>query len=153
MFEELLPIVKDPLLLMWLLLIAAVVIVWLALLHLKSRRLTRILETLLASLEKPLLFYDEYDRLIYHTIGLIIFDKQGTESIRKLGQRPAPGKELRGEIEIDGNTYRFRSNLIEYRPESFGTLILLEYRNGGTANNNAIAAVSDAPRASIDHKS
>ena len=130
MFEKLLPVVKDPSLLTWLLLIAVVVIAWLAFLHLKSRRLTRILETLLASLEKPLLFYDEYDRLIYHTTGLIIFDKQGTENIRKLGQRPPPGTELRGEIEIDGNTYRFRSNLIEYKPESFGTLVLLEYRNG-----------------------
>jgi len=130
MFEKLLPVVKDPSLLIWLLLIAVVAITWLVLLHLKYRRLTRILEALLASLEKPLLFYDKEDKLIYHTTGLIIFDKQGTESIRKLGKRPQPGKELKGEIEIDGNTYRFRSNLIEYSPESFGTLVLLEYRNG-----------------------
>jgi hypothetical protein len=134
MFEKLLPVVKDPSLLTWLLLIAVVAIAWLVFIYLKSRRLTRILEALLASLEKPFLFYDREDKLIYHTIGLIIFDKQGTESIRKLGKRPQPGQELKGEIEIDGNTYRFRSNLIEYRPESFGTLILLEYRNGRVAD-------------------
>jgi hypothetical protein len=134
MFEKLLPVVKDPSLLTWLLLIAVVAIAWLVFIYLKSRRLTRILEALLASLEKPFLFYDREDKLIYHTTGLIIFDKQGTESIRKLGKRPQPGQELKGEIEIDGNTYRFRSNLIEYRPESFGTLILLEYRNGRVAD-------------------
>lgn len=134
MFEKLSPVVGDPSLLTWLLLISLIAIVWLVFHYLKSRRLTRILEALLASLEQPLLFYDKEDKLIYHTTGLIIFDRQGTESIRKLGKRPQPGKELKGEIEIDGNTYRFRSNLIEYRPESFGTLVLLEYRNGRIAD-------------------
>ncbi len=83
--------------------------------------------------DRALLFYDEHNRLVFYSSGLVIFDKNSLKQIRTLSRRPQVNHELTGEMSIDGNRYRYRSKLLEYRPGKAGTAVYLQYLRSETA--------------------
>lgn len=101
----------------------------------QARKTTRILRGIIESREEILLFYDEHNRLVFHSAGLVLFNKKSLRSIRKLEHRPLPDREIKGELEIDGNRYRSRSKLLQYKPGAEGTIVYLEYVGAATANH------------------
>ncbi|HUV29928.1 MAG TPA: hypothetical protein VMY05_02380 [Acidobacteriota bacterium] len=116
-----------PATVIWLPIITVAVLLCVVIVHFRTRGQLRLLKSVLGSFDQPLLFYDEHDRLAFHTSGLVLFDRQALRKIRRLSRRPQPDRELQGEIEIDHNTYRYQSRLLEYRPGRYGTIVLLEY--------------------------
>ncbi|UCC45605.1 MAG: hypothetical protein JSU65_06715 [Candidatus Zixiibacteriota bacterium] len=112
---------------LWLLVVMLVLFVWGLSGYIRTRRMVRLLRGLVGSLNKPLLFYDENDRLVFHTAGLILLDRKAVRSIKKLGKRPPADGELTGELQLDHNTYRYSSRQLEYLPGRSGTIVFLEY--------------------------
>jgi len=102
--------------------------------YIRTQRITRILRAIIESRQEILLFYDERDRLVFHSAGLVLFNKASARTIRKLEHRPLPDRELKGELVIDGNHYRSRSKLLQYKPGTVGTIIFLEYVGPVTAS-------------------
>jgi hypothetical protein len=131
MLENLSAFSDDAMPFVWLLLLAVVFFVWALSSYLRNKRLKRILQSVVGSFNQPLLFYDRRDRLVFYTSGLILFDGKSVNTIKRLDRRPPPDRELRGEMEIDSNTYRYRSRLLEYEPGVFGTIVFLEFHNSG----------------------
>ena len=132
MFETIPDIIDDAGPYFWSLLLTVVFLFWGIHSYRRVTRIRRVLQTVVGSFDQPLLFYDDRDRLIFHTSGLILFDKESLRKIRRLHHRPPPDRELRGEMDIDNNRYRYRSRLLEYRPGSYGTIVLLEFKNSGS---------------------
>lgn len=115
------------------LVVALACIVWGVIAYQRAARLERLVRALLSSQGQVLLLYDEKDRLIFDTAGLVLFDNNAKRPIRRLKQRPMPGHESRGEMDIDGNRYRYRSKLLEFKPETFGTVVILDYQGPESA--------------------
>lgn len=128
MWESLLLFIEDSSSLLWLIGATLALFAWGVYSYRRNRRLLNIMRAVFGSYNKPILFYDDRDRLVFHTSGLILFDKSSLRRLRKLGQRPVADRELRGEIEIDNNLYRFSSSLLEFEPGRKGTIVSLEYQ-------------------------
>lgn len=88
----------------------------------------RMLQSLLQSFDKPMLLYDSRGKLAYCSPGLVLFEKQKNQALAAPPARPAQGQAVNGEMVIDFNRYRFVAKLLEYKPGTFGTLVLLEYQ-------------------------
>lgn len=117
----------NDLLLVILALISAVCVMWAVIVQTRARKANRILRGIIESRQETLLFYDENDRLAFHSAGLVLFNKGSFREIRKLNHRPLPDREVKGELTLDGNRYRTRSKLLQYRPGAVGTIVYLEY--------------------------
>jgi len=117
-----------------LILICVICLVYATLIHHRTKKITRILRGIIESRHEILLFYDERGRLVFHSAGLVLFNKGSLRTIRKLEHRPLPDRELKGELVIDGNRYRSRSKLLQYKPGAEGTIIYLEYVGPATAS-------------------
>lgn len=90
----------------------------------------------LQSFDKPLLFYNEAGRLVFHSSGLVLFDRKSLAGISHPPATPTRTQQVIGEIIIDFNRYRFTAKLLEYIPGRFGTLILLDYQGSISANKS-----------------
>lgn len=117
----------NDLLLVILAIISAICVMWTVIVQTRARKANRILRGIVESRQETLLFYDENDRLAFRSAGLILFNKGSLRDIRKLTHRPLPDREVVGELTIDGNRYRSRSKLLQYRPGVVGTIVYLEY--------------------------
>jgi len=95
---------------------------------LRSNRLLRIFKALAENDNQPLLVYDERGQLIYQSAGLVIFDPAALAPFRAKPEPSMRGQELQGELTIDGNRYRYRSRMCEYRPGSAVTVLTLSYQ-------------------------
>lgn len=93
----------------------------------RSRQIAHTQRVIIESFGRPLLFYDHRCRLLFHTSGLILFDAKAIKKLARPPVTPEIGKEVRGEMVIDYNRYRYRASRVEYRPELHGILVLLEY--------------------------
>jgi|GEM_PF-3927335 len=96
--------------------------------HHQSRRLLRIFKALAESESQPMLIYNERGQLIYQSAGLVVFD---TKALHPFRTRPEPalrGQESQGELTIDGNRYRYRTQLCEYRAGATVTVMYLSYQ-------------------------
>ena len=120
-------VIDNDLVLAGLILTGAVCLLWGILTYNRTQKITRILHGIIESRDEILLFYDERDRLVFHSAGLVLFNKGSARAIRKLERKPLPDREIRGELAIDGNRYRSRSKLLQYKPGTVGTIVYLEY--------------------------
>ena len=109
------------------LVIALASLVWGITVYQRATKLERVIGALLGADDQIILFYDERNRLVFSTKGLVFFDRHAMRSIKHLPNPPQPGREDRGEMVIDGNRYRYRSKSLEYKPETRGTAVYLEY--------------------------
>ena len=105
-------------------------------LWLRIRSRNRMLLAVLQSFDKPLLFYNEAGRLVFHSSGLVLFDPKSLAEISRPPAQPTRTQQAIGEIIIDFNRYRFTAKLLEYMPGTFGTLILLDYKGSISANKS-----------------
>jgi hypothetical protein len=96
----------------------------------KRQRLLLVFRSLVEAVHHPLLIYDERGRLIYKSTGLVVFDPACAAKLKSRKELPVRGQELIGEVEIDGNRYRYRGNLVEYQPGASVTVLYLEYQGG-----------------------
>jgi hypothetical protein len=96
----------------------------------RKKRLLEVFRTLVEKSHHPLLIYDDRGRLIYKSTGLVVFDPNCVAKLKNRKELPARGQELMGELEIDGNRYRYRGNLVEYSPGGTVTVLYLEYQGG-----------------------
>lgn len=83
---------------------------------------------------EPMVIFDDRNRLVYVSPGLVIFDRKSARRLASQFERPGRGREDRGEVEIDGNWYQYRSKLLEYKPGEFGMVVFLDYRRSVAAN-------------------
>jgi hypothetical protein len=102
--------------------------------HFRSKKTGRILRSIIESRQEILLFYDEDDNLVFHSAGLVLFNKGSLKEIRKLEHRPLPDREVKGELTLDGNRYRTVSKLLQYKPGAVGTIVYLEYLGSENAS-------------------
>ncbi|MCP4685324.1 MAG: hypothetical protein GY867_07730 [bacterium] len=128
-------VIDNDLVLAGLLLTSVACVLWGIFTYLRTQKTVRILRGIIESRQEILLFYDDRDRLVFHSAGLVLFDKTSARAIRKLEHRPLPDREVKGELVIDGNRYRSRSKLLQYKPETVGTIIYLEYVGPETAKH------------------
>jgi hypothetical protein len=91
------------------------------------------LSAVIESFERPVLYYDERDRLQIISKGLVYFDRNGLSSIAKPPVKPTGSQAVVGEIVIDSNRYRYRTKSLEYKPGAVGTIIYLEYLGSAAA--------------------
>lgn len=117
-----------------LILVSFVCLLWAIIVHNRSQKITRVLRGIIESRQEILLFYDEHNRLAFHSTGLVLFNKGSLRTIRKLEHRPLPDREVKGELVIDGNRYRSRSKLLQYKAGTEGTIVYLEYVGPETAS-------------------
>jgi hypothetical protein len=99
-----------------------------------DRRRITVLEAALQLGAEPMVIFDERNKLVYLSPGLVIFDRKSAVQLVGRFDRPARGREDRGEVEIDGNRYQYRAKLLEYKPGRFGLVVILEYRRSVAAN-------------------
>jgi len=118
---------------LWLAIAIVTLLVWGFWSHLRNHKLERVMRVLIETDDRALLFYDEHDRLVFHSSGLVLFDKKSLNQIRTLAKRPQINHDLTGEMSIDGNRYRYRSKLLEYQPGKAGTAVYLQYLKSETA--------------------
>jgi hypothetical protein len=104
-----------------------------AFLIIRQHHLITCLRAIIESFERPVLFYDRHDHLTFHSSGLIFFKKESLKAIAHLEERPAAGQTFSGEMIIDFNRYRYRSNSLEYKPGKVGTIVFLEYQGSVAA--------------------
>ena len=109
------------------LVVAVACLAWGIYMSQRASKLERAISALLGAEDQIVLFYDERNRLVFSTKGLVFFDRRATRTIRNLPNPPQAGREDRGEMEIDGNRYRYRTKSLEYKPETCGTAVYLEY--------------------------
>lgn len=101
----------------------------------RCRQRDRMLRALVESFQKPLLFYNEYGRLVFHSSGLVLFEKKSSlKAIKHPPAQPTKNQSQVGEMIIDHNRYRFLAKQFEYAPGKVGTLVHLEYQGAATAN-------------------
>ncbi|MBU0983426.1 MAG: hypothetical protein KKA42_06120 [candidate division Zixibacteria bacterium] len=110
-----------------LVLLLGLVAFWVTMVTRRHRRLIKILHAIIESQDQALLFYDERGRIVYHSAGLVVFDRRSLNKLSRLERPPMLGQDLKGELEIDSNVYRYTSKLLEYKPNCPGVLILLDY--------------------------
>ncbi len=94
----------------------------------RRRNRIRMLQSLLQSFDKPMLLYDCRGKLAYCSPGLVLFGRQNKQALAAPPAKPSQGQAVNGEMVIDFNRYRFIAKLLEYKPGTFGTLVLLEYQ-------------------------
>ena len=99
----------------------------------RARRLRRVLRAVIEKGGQPLLVYDDHRRLVFHSGGLIVFDRSALEAIRRLEVTPDLGKTIVEERVIDGNRYRARIERFEFAPDRHGTVVYLDYQGPTTA--------------------
>lgn len=134
MFEDFAISLDDLGGLAWLILALVLLFVWGLSSYVRTRRFLKMLHGVIGAFNQPFVFYDDKNRLAFYTSGLILFDKQAIHKLKRLDERPQPDREIVGEIEIDHNTYRFRSKLLEYAPGKCGTIMFLEYHRPAPVN-------------------
>lgn len=116
----------DSLIYLGLILLALVLLLLVALIRRQNR--VRMLQSLLQSFDKPMLLYDSHGKLAYCSPGLVLFERHKRKALATPPARPAQGQTVNGEIVIDFNRYRYTAKLLEYKPGTFGTVILLDYQ-------------------------
>lgn len=118
--------ISDGTLYLGLILLVLVLLLLVALVRRQNR--VRMLQSLLQSFDKPMLLYDSHGKLAYCSPGLVLFGRQNKQILADPPAKPSQGQSINGEMVIDFNRYRFVAKLLEYKPSTFGTLVLLEYQ-------------------------
>lgn len=84
--------------------------------------------------DHKIMFFDERDRLIYCSPGLILFEKNRGNRSDILPEKPMLDQTVRGEIELDHNRYRYAAKSMEYSPGKTGLMVRLIYLSSASAS-------------------